>query len=226
MSMSMISLEDLRNIANDEGIPVLSVASVSSWDSDTIVSRIVLTDMRPGNIMDGCKVAIVLGLPIGYAMERIDGKRTYVKAYDIMNDMIDDAMERIAGEIIDDGHNAVVISRNRRDSKVIFSNRCAAYLAGIGTFGANNSTITERYGPRIRFGTILSDIDVETSVPMDHQICTGCMGCVRICPQHLITYARPLSIIDVEGCAEYSKRSTASGKSPCERCIDVCPIGK
>jgi epoxyqueuosine reductase QueG len=62
----------------------------------------------------------------------------------------------------------------------------AALLAGLGTFGVNNMILTPEYGPRVRFGSILSSADLPPDNILEMQLCNHCMRCVEMCPSNSI----------------------------------------
>lgn len=70
-----------------------------------------------------------------------------------------------------------------------WSERHAAYAAGLGTFGIHKNLITEK-GTCGKFGSILTKAELEADPRPYHGIydyCTGCGACMRKCPVSAIT---------------------------------------
>ncbi len=61
--------------------------------------------------------------------------------------------------------------------------RYAAVAAGLGEIGWNGLTLTEAYGPRARFVSVVTNAELEAS-PMytGKPLCDKCMACVKQCP--------------------------------------------
>lgn len=73
-----------------------------------------------------------------------------------------------------------------------WSERHAAYICGLGTFGASKGLITER-GVAGRFGSIITSAEIPTtprkySAPFNY--CTLCGACEKLCPAKAIDMSR------------------------------------
>jgi len=60
--------------------------------------------------------------------------------------------------------------------------RHAAVAAGLGAFGSNNLVVHPRYGCRVVFSAILTDLEVPSDPPVIENPCTACGLCVQGCP--------------------------------------------
>lgn len=59
----------------------------------------------------------------------------------------------------------------------------AAVSAGLGAIGRSNLLITERFGPHVRLGAIITELELETDVPSVYDPCPqGCRRCELACP--------------------------------------------
>jgi epoxyqueuosine reductase len=107
----------------------------------------------------------------------------------------------------------------------IFSHKLAAHLAGLGWIGKSCLLLTERFGPRARFVSVLTDAPLETGAPYEKP-CGKCHACVDACPVKAFTgvefhSADPREIrFDVHQCGEYRLNHA------CGRCVSSCPVGK
>ena len=82
-----------------------------------------------------------------------------------------------------------------------WSERHAAYAAGLGTFGLSRGLITES-GCAGRYGSVLTDLEFEPSprpYATPDEYCTHCGECIPRCPSGAITAAGK----DVARCAAY-----------------------
>ncbi|MCP4542025.1 MAG: epoxyqueuosine reductase [Chloroflexi bacterium] len=60
--------------------------------------------------------------------------------------------------------------------------RHAAVAAGLGIFGRHNLVIHPRFGTRIVFTAILTELPLESDPPVEDELCTQCDLCVEACP--------------------------------------------
>ncbi|MGE5405745.1 MAG: epoxyqueuosine reductase, partial [Candidatus Saccharibacteria bacterium] len=74
--------------------------------------------------------------------------------------------------------------------------RHAAVAAGLGSFGRNNLVLHPKFGSRVLFGAILTDLDLSSDPPIVEDICTDCGICVESCPG---------GALDVEGQTDPAK---------------------
>jgi len=62
------------------------------------------------------------------------------------------------------------------------SMRHAAFAAGLGSFGRNNLVLHPRFGSRVVYTVVLTDLDLPSDPPAAGDICTDCGLCVESCP--------------------------------------------
>lgn len=169
---------------------------------------------------------------------------TYFHHYRDVNTLIDQICLRISLMIQEEGYLAMTIpaSQTVNDAKeekyrAVFPHKKGAVHAGLGWIGKNDLFITEEYGPRVRLGTILTNMplrdekwDVRGEIKSQ---CGECMRCVNICPAKAIKGANWIigtkreELIDVDKCAEHMKKEYKDiGRgSVCGLCIRACPRG-
>lgn len=63
-----------------------------------------------------------------------------------------------------------------------FSQRHAAVAAGLGNFGRHNLVIHPRFGTRVNFASIVTDLELEPSPKSGEDYCIRCNLCVGNCP--------------------------------------------
>lgn len=60
--------------------------------------------------------------------------------------------------------------------------RHAAVAAGLGNFGRHNLVISPRFGTRIIFTAVLTDMELTSDLPVTDALCNECGLCVDACP--------------------------------------------
>jgi epoxyqueuosine reductase QueG len=60
--------------------------------------------------------------------------------------------------------------------------RHAAVAAGLGAFGRHNLVVHPRFGTRVIFAALLTNLDLAPDPPVENNPCTDCGLCVSSCP--------------------------------------------
>lgn len=156
--------------------------------------------------------------------------------YQVCNTLIDQITMRLAREIEKAGHRAMPVAASLRikDKYLagVVSQKLAAHLAGLGWVGKSCLLINPIDGPRVRWGTVLTDMPLETGTALERD-CGKCTECVNACPVGAITGrhfnpAEPRSErLDVEKCEAYRNTLLLStGARTCGKCLAACPFGR
>jgi epoxyqueuosine reductase len=155
--------------------------------------------------------------------------------YRIVNPHIDSISLTLARCLEKAGFQAFVVPSSQTVDKTrligVFSHKLAAHLAGLGWIGKSALLITPEHGPRVRWGTVLTDAPLEVGTPMD-DMCGDCHGCVKGCPAHAFTgqafdQPRPRSdIFAAEACRDYLNKREQTRHRACGMCVYICPFGR
>jgi epoxyqueuosine reductase len=108
--------------------------------------------------------------------------------------------------------------------------REGAARAGIGFYGKNTLLITRRFGSWVVLGTLVTDVEIEPSAPLDAD-CGSCRLCIDACPTGALDEPGTL---DATRCLSYWTQSAdeipEEMREPledrvygCDICQDVCP---
>lgn len=93
--------------------------------------------------------------------------------------------------------------------------RIAAYLAGLGEIGYSKMLITPEFGPRVRIGVVMTEMELEPDPIYDGpQLCNKCKACVKACPANCISDTKTVKVnlaghevewgeIDTKKCSHY-----------------------
>lgn len=109
-----------------------------------------------------------------------------------------------------------------------------ATLSGLGWIGRSSLLITPDYGPRVRLGTLLTDMSLDTGIPIVESRCGDCKACVEVCPVTAIKgncWAQTIprnELLDVTLCYDHlwSAKETIGRRQLCGLCLKVCPVGQ
>jgi len=168
--------------------------------------------------------------------ENIAALNTYwYYVYRIVNPRIDSISMMLAQHLQKVGFQAFVVPSSQTLDRTkligVFSHKLAAHLAGLGWIGKSALLITPEHGPRVRWGTVLTDAPLEAGTPMD-EMCRDCDECVKGCPAHAFTgeafdQPRPRSeIFAAEACHDYLNKREQTRHRACGMCVYICPFGR
>ncbi len=93
----------------------------------------------------------------------------------------------------------------------------------LGGFGWSNLFLTKKYGPRVRYSVVTTDMEIPAEVgeaPDFIPFCRICRKCADNCPSRAINPEKP-DRINADRCYMYWN----SVGTDCGRCIAVCPMG-
>jgi len=108
--------------------------------------------------------------------------------------------------------------------------REAAARSGVGFYGKNTLLITRRHGSWVVLGTLVTDVELEPTAPLDAG-CGECTLCIDACPTHALDEPGTL---DATKCLSYWTQAPKAIPEEyrselgaqvygCDICQDVCP---
>jgi len=188
------------------------------------------------------KYAITVGVRLSdFIIDQISDKPTYTyfHHYRAVNTLIDQITLRGQIEIQNMGYSAMAVPASQTVNDLedrysgVFQHKTAAVKAGLGWIGKNGLFISTKYGPRVRLGTILTDMELPIGSHVVRDGCSSCRICVDSCPAMALTGNSWFAgcdrshIVDAQACSEYMNRNFKHiGRgSVCGICIRVCPKG-
>ncbi|XXF65146.1 4Fe-4S double cluster binding domain-containing protein [Thermoanaerobacterium thermosaccharolyticum] len=212
---------------------------MKEWGA-SIVGFSDLIDVLPDDLKDlryGITVAVKLSDRI---INEINDRPTYTyfHHYRSVNTLIDQITLKTVLMLEEWGYNALAVPASQSikelgEYKGLFQHKTAATKAGLGWIGKNGLLVTEKYGPRVRLGTVLTDFELDTGKPIETSKCGNCTLCVKSCPAMALhgklweAGIERKEIVDAQACSEYmNKNFKHIGRgSVCGICIKVCPYG-
>lgn len=214
--------------------PHFAVADASAWETDPLVYSIIPSSGRPKSILPSARSVIVLWVPVSSTILYTAPSIYYREHYRTLNTLLDITAQKITTLFDAQGYDAVYVPRDgyhgieglKKDPSSFFSHRHAAYLAGLGTFGINNTLLTKSHGPRVRLTSIITSAELPAGKPMEKELCIECMKCVQECPVSALSEKGYPGGMNKFLCVDRSEELAVRGISPCGLCITVCPVGK
>jgi len=212
---------------------------MKEWGA-SIVGFSDLIDVLPDDLKDlryGITVAVKLSDRI---INEINDKPTYTyfHHYRSVNTLIDQITLKTVLMLEEWGYNALAVPASQSIKELgeyrgLFQHKTAATKAGLGWIGKNGLLVTEKYGPRVRLGTVLTDFELDTGKPIETSKCGNCTLCIKSCPAMALhgklweAGIERKEIVDAQACSEYmNKNFKHIGRgSVCGICIKVCPYG-
>ena len=208
---------------------------------------------RPGDILPGCRSVIVVGKRLSDATVETTPSRMFDTLYFAVNSFIDQMILKITDTLMQEGYQAVGIGPHSLDAKQLrgdISQKHAAVAAGLGRFGLQSLVLTPDFGPRQRWGTVITDAPLKPGTPLAAELCNpGKCGraCIASCPVKVFSAPSPEGVsdpnflpgglwyywsIDKLACRTYrAERKNAlgwvtEGGHACAVCLKVCPAGR
>lgn len=192
--------------------------------------------------MSKLKYAVTVGIRLSdFIIDEIEDKPTYTyfHHYRTVNSLIDQITLHATLFLQERGFDALAVPasqtvNDKEDSYCgIFPHKTAACLAGLGWIGKNGLFISSNFGPRVRLGTILTDMELPAANNISQNECGDCRKCVDSCPAYALTGntwfegCNREHIVDASACSAYmnTKFKHIGRGSVCGICIKVCPNG-
>ncbi|MDD4689321.1 MAG: hypothetical protein PHE51_06205 [Eubacteriales bacterium] len=201
--------EQIKQLAREYGADIVGIASMDRFEGSPV-------QMDPRFIMPEAKSMIVMGFRVMRGSLRGIEEGTFFSNYSAMGygaltyTFIPMTVMNLCRDIEDEGYEAIPIGHqsdwrgidNKGNLREHFSRpveegkpqpdimlhlRICAYLAGLGEIGYSKMLLTPEFGPRLRIGVVLTELELEPDpIYEGPQLCNRCMACVNNCPGHAI----------------------------------------
>lgn len=203
--MEKITSQDIKAAAKRMGADIVGIGSIDRWSTAPI-------QMDPKQIMPNAKSVIALGFRVLRGSLRGIEEGTYFSNYSAMgyggitylympmtvinlSKMIEDA----GYEAVPMGHQSDwraidnkgylrenysrPIAPGKAAPDIMVSLRIAGFLCGLGEIGYSKMLLTPEFGPRVRVGIIITELELEPDPIIEPgTLCNRCKACVRACP--------------------------------------------
>ena len=231
---------ELEQLAGELGIDVVGASPAAPYESTERdirerSARGLFADMRftmaqpevschPEKLLTNARTVVSAALCY-YAEEPERAPRhgrlpryTWYDAYAELRAKLDQLGRRLGG-----GYRVLVDENQHVD-------REAVARSGVGFYGKNTLLITRRFGSWVVLGTLVSDLELETTASLELD-CGSCALCIEACPTGALDEPGTL---DATKCLSYWTQSAHEAPEPyrealeaqvygCDICQDVCP---
>ena len=201
----MITSQDIKAAAKRMGADIVGIGSIDRWSTAPI-------QMDPKQIMPKAKSIIAMGFRVMRGSLRGIEEGTYFSNYSSMGYggitylYMPMTVINLSKMIEDEGYEAVPmghqsdwrgidnlgyfkenfsrpVAPGKAAPDVMVNLRIAGFLCGLGEIGYSKMLLTPEFGPRVRIGIIITDMELEPDPIMEPgTLCNRCMACVRECP--------------------------------------------
>ncbi|MBQ8308491.1 MAG: epoxyqueuosine reductase [Clostridia bacterium] len=161
----------------------------------------------------------------------------YFQHYRTANTLLDQIAFRLTQKIEEYGFSALPVAASQSLGKEnpyrgVIPHKTAAVLSGLGFVGKSGLFLSSKYGSKVRLATVLTDMPLQSELPVIENGCGECTLCKNACPAGAIFGEKPTidgeRNFDPEKCSRYMKEhfQDIGRGSVCGVCIKVCPKNK
>ncbi len=195
---------------------------------------------KPVKDFPDLKYAVSIGVKLSDAvLKTIENAPSFVyfQHYRTANTLLDSIAFRLSREIEKQGFSALPVAASQSLGKNnpyqgVVPHKTVAVLSGLGFVGKSGLFLSNEYGSKLRLATILTDMPLESELPVIENGCGDCQLCKNACPAGAIFGEKPGLTnernFDPEKCSRYMKEhfQDVGRGSVCGVCIKVCPKNK
>lgn len=212
----------VKEIALREGMSLFGVANLEGLESEFRIS--------PESVYKGLKYGISMGFHLSdRIIEGIMDKPTqmYLFHYKRVNLLLDEAGLKVMAFIQDQGYDALPIHASQISDwggtmRGHVSHKMIARYAGLGWIGRNILLVNPRYGSRVRYVSVLTDMPLRVDSELSEG-CGSCRMCIEVCPAGAIK-EKPEDF-NLEACyqqLDYFRKKENLGQHICGICLKAC----
>ena len=195
-----LTTEQVKQFTLDQGVELVGVAAVKDFPSST-------PPRPPQGLLTGAKSVVVYGIPI--MLGAISSTTRIATAH---TKTVYDELNRLGYEISRflerSGHRAATVPafwplEMTRETKGLvgdLSLKHAAVAAGLGVWGRPRLVINPAWGPRVRYGAVVTDVPLTADTPLEIEFCTDCNLCIQACPAGALS---PDMTVDTRKCLQH-----------------------
>jgi len=215
----------VKELASNLGADMVGIASQKSFSKAP-------HGHRPQDLLRDTKSVIVIAVSLPESSFESAPSREYSAAYLAANSELNRIAFHISKLLEKEGFRAIQIPAampyDYETDMGDLSHRHAANLAGLGNLGKNCLLLTERFGPRVRLVSVVTNAELSHDPRSDLDHCGSCTKCLDACPSGALSGP---GIIDKKKCNEQHERvgkelGLSDEEQICGVCIKVCPVGK
>ena len=161
----------------------------------------------------------------------------YFHEYRSANALLDNITFRLSRKIEQLGGLAFPVAASQSQGKTrpyegVYPHKTAAAKSGLGFVGKSGLFLSSEFGSKVRLATVLTDLPLQSELPVIENGCGNCTACFKACPAGAIFGELPKTDgtrnFDPELCSRYMKEhfQDIGRGSVCGICMKVCPKNK
>ena len=207
----------IKKLAKKYGADIVGIAPMDRFEGAP-------KQMDPRYIMPEAKSMIVMGFRVMRGSLRGIEEGTFFSNYSAMGygaltyNFIPMTVMNLCRDIEDAGYEAIPLGHqsdwraidndgNLRENyskpvregypapDIMLHLRICAYLAGLGEIGYSKMFLSPEFGPRLRIGVVLTELELEPDpIYNGPKLCNKCMACVKECPGHAISPTKTVKV--------------------------------
>lgn len=222
--------EEISKFIETLGVSDFGFCNIADYKNGTLLAD------YPGSENLNYAVSVVIKLSDAVVNGITDAPtHTYFHHYRTVNTHIDNVLLNLGMFVESKGYRYIPIaaSQSINGMQGLFCHKTAARLAGLGGIGKSGLFISKKHGPRVRLGTLVTDMPFEVAKAFDENICGNCRKCVLACPAAAISDTpfsedTPLCGLDRRMCSDFMKNKfkMIGRGAVCGVCMRVCPHGE
>ena len=213
----MYTAAEIKKLAKQYGADIVGIAPMDRFEGAP-------KQMDPRYIMPEAKSMIVMGFRVMRGSLRGIEEGTFFSNYSAMGygaltyNFIPMTVMNLCRDIEDAGYEAIPLG-HQSDWRAIDNNgnlrenyskpvkegypcpdimlhlRICAYLAGLGEIGYSKMFLSPEFGPRLRIGVVLTEMELEPDpIYSGPKLCNKCMACVKECPGNAISATKTVKV--------------------------------
>jgi len=192
--------EELKKVAKKAGAHLVGVASAERFSGAP-------EGHKPSDFLLNPKSVVVVGLRIPFSIVKTIPSSSYEDTYHHLNNELRSLTYKVTFYLENNGFDAFPVSpdepdyvrevrvlNEKTDPKVrmiaSFSHRHAAVLAGLGEFTPASYVVVPKFGPRVRFASVITSAPLEPDPLLEDEFTWGSIckpdkcgfACIKACP--------------------------------------------
>ena len=182
----------------------------------------------------GISIAIALSI---FPSTTNEPSKAYYEEYISVSKKLKNASIFLADSIQEHGYKAFSLSgvKQNEQFRTQLPFKTLATRSGLGWIGKSATLVTKHFGNAIRLNGVLTDMPLETGIPINSSLCGDCMECVKKCPGKAVSnklwniHTDRDELLDPFKCKKtVIERGKIWGvtEGSCGICIAVCPWTK
>ena len=205
----MLTSKDIKEYAKSLGADIVGIAPMNRFEGAPM-------QMDPRFIMPEAKSMIVMGFRVMRGSLRGIEEGTFFSNYSAMGYggltylYIPMTVINLCKAIEDEGYEAIPLGHQsdwrainnvgdirpnhakpvesgKPQPDIMLHLRVCGFLAGLGEIGYSKMFLTPEFGPRLRLGVVLTELELEPDeIYSGPKLCNKCMACVKECPGNAI----------------------------------------